>query len=120
MPRMQWRTLCSAFAVLLSLGLAGCESSSDGKEWVASPNAQQQVTQVVGALDTGQQKVCSGVNPGQFRDSIVVPSNWMKSDCQSWATSIGTSTFQLGCLNSGGVVNSLWGPLGGSWSVCGW
>ena len=120
MPRLQWRTFCGAFAGLLLLGLASCETSSDGKEWVPSPNAQEQITQVTRALDNGTQKVCSGVSPNAFRDSIVVPANWTASNCQSWASSIGTSTFQLGCLNTSGFAY-IWCTLGStSCAGCGW
>jgi hypothetical protein len=108
MPRLQWSAFCGTFAGLVLLVLSGCQESSDGKEWVPSANAQQQITQVKGALDNQEQHVCSGVNPGQFRDSIVVPDNWCASSCQSWATSIGASHYQLGRLNqngSGGVFS---------------
>jgi hypothetical protein len=106
------------FSVLFSLSLTACETSSDGKEWVATPNAQKEVTQVSSALDTGLQKVCSGVSPGFFRDSIIAPNNWSKQSCIQWAASIGTSTYQLGCLNGG--TDFAWGPLGSTNFFCGW
>jgi hypothetical protein len=104
MPKLGWTKIFSGIAGLLLLGLGGCESSPDGKEWVASANAQQQITQVTGALDNSEQKVCSGVNPGQFRDTILVPSGWQCGHCQNWAISISATHFQCGKLNPGGIT----------------
>ena len=120
MPRLKWRTVRGALAGLLLLGFAGCETSPDGGEWITSPRAQQQVAQVTSALDNGLQKVCSGVVGNQFRDSIVVPANWTGTLCQSWATSIGTTQFQLGCLNTP-FSGYFWCTAGAtSCAPCGW
>jgi hypothetical protein len=108
MPRLHWGALCSVFAGLAMLGVAGCEPSSDGKEWVPSSNAQQQITQVSSALDNSEQKLCSGVEPYQFRDTIIVPNGWDCARCSGWATSIGTSHYQCGRLNPGGVNGFSW------------
>ena len=120
MPRLQWKALCGAFMGLLLLGLASCETSPDGKEWVPSPRAQTDITQVTSALDNGIQKVCSGVVGNQFRDSIVVPANWTGTLCQSWAISIGTTAFQLGCLNTP-FSGYFWCTVGSTTCApCGW
>jgi hypothetical protein len=112
---------CGAFVGLFLFALASCETSSDGKEWVASPNAQQQITQVTSPLESGQHKVCSGVSPNQFRDSIVAPIDWSGGTCQQWAASIGASTFQLGCMNQGGFGNVFsWCTMGTFCTACGW
>jgi hypothetical protein len=69
---------------------------------------------------TEAHKVCSGVWPGKWRDTITVSFS-STSQCQSWAQAIGASHFQVGCVNNTGhswsAVNSLAAPSGNS---CGW
>ncbi len=54
------------------------------------------------------QKVCSVFLPPSFRDSIVVPKTWGLTDCNSFRKIAGldydATQYQLGCLNSTGVV----------------
>ena|SRR5690349_24294287 len=71
---------------------------------------------------TGFHKLCSAVVSDKFRDTIEVDDTWSASTCFWWANSVtvGTGTFQLGCL----FTNSFsWGAPGGgapSPSNCGW
>ena len=53
-------------------------------------------------------KLCSGVSA--WRDTIVVPDTWKAGTCQSYAESIRSSTYQLGCAN---VDSFSWGNVGG-------
>lgn len=64
-------------------------------------------------------KLCSGIVPGVFRDTINVPFSWSPRACKSFANSIGAQTYQLGCITYGGFV---WGNSGGGrpFAECGW
>ena len=43
-------------------------------------------------------KVCSGLVPGVFRDSIPVPNTWNSAMCLLYAKSVGATQWQLGCM----------------------
>ena len=64
-------------------------------------------------------KLCSGIVPGNYRDTINVPYNWSPRTCRDFANSIGAETYQLGCITDTSFV---WGQLGGGrpFSDCGW
>ena len=49
-------------------------------------------------------KACSGVNPGAFRDTTIVPQTWSPATCQAFAQQIGTNSWQLGCFNQDSFV----------------
>lgn len=56
-------------------------------------------------------KMCSAFISGEFRDSIAVPNGWSRGTCASWATTMGASDYQLGCIRESSFS---WGtPNGG-------
>jgi hypothetical protein len=59
----------------------------------------------------GTSKICSGVNPNQWRDSILAPDTWQIGACQAFASSIGALHYQLGCATPRGFV---WSPMDNS------
>jgi hypothetical protein len=65
-------------------------------------------------------KLCSGVLAPNWRDTITVPDGWKAGTCQGFATSIGTSAYQLGCANPNSFS---WGNMNGGTppdNQCGW
>jgi len=52
-------------------------------------------------------KLCSGFNSGQFRDTIATAETWSTETCRAYAIAIGTSTWQLACMNKDSFVFGL-------------
>ena len=74
---------------------------------------------IYGGHDTSNSKVCSGFVQGNFRDTIIVSSNWTSGTCQSWMRSIGADSYQLGCVFDNAFS---WGNVNGGTPNpnCGW
>lgn len=69
---------------------------------------------------TGTHKICSVIAGGAWRDTIVVPQAWTASTCNSFRSSVGAPSYQLGCITDGGTI---WGAGGGFTplpNTCGW
>ena len=49
-------------------------------------------------------KVCSGVLPGIYRDTITVPQTWTPETCRQFAQLVVSEFWQLGCLNMNSFV----------------
>lgn len=122
---MQKRLIIAA-APLVAASMGAC-ATTDGDEWILSGGSADEgaaATEAEAVADTAQaltgtHKICSGVVPGNFRDSIPVPNGWNTGMCQSWASSIGATHWQLGCLFDGGYS---WGVTNGGLppNNCGW
>ena len=83
---------------------------------------QDQTTSETSQALTGTHKVCSGIIPDKYRDSIEVDDGWSATTCLGWVTSIhggAAGTWQLGCLFTNGFS---WGAAGGGLPSpnCGW
>ena len=76
-------------------------------------NSGGAVAQNVGA------KLCSAVVPGNFRDTISVPSGWSAGTCQQYKSSVGAEVYQLGCTFNNSFS---WGRFSGGTPNpnCGW
>jgi hypothetical protein len=72
------------------------------------------------AMGFGSGKLCSAVNPSNWRDTVPMPDAATEAACQSWKTVVGASTYQLGCMSASGTVDL--GPDGGGAPSpnCGW
>jgi hypothetical protein len=55
-------------------------------------------------------KLCSGIHDSAWRDTIVAPDSWKTGTCQTFAWSIGTEAYQLGCADANGFT---WGNVNG-------
>jgi len=68
---------------------------------------------------TGGTKLCSAVEPGNFRDTISVSSAWSAGTCQNYANSVRAQQYQLGCTFSNAFS---WGSANGGTPNpnCGW
>jgi hypothetical protein len=90
----------------------------DGDDPVGSASTDGRVGETTQAL-TGVHKICSGVDDGNFRDSIEVDDGWSTTTCLGWARSIGGGDWQMGCLFSNGFS---WGATNGGIPSpnCGW
>lgn len=65
-------------------------------------------------------KLCSAVSPGNWRDTITVPSTWTRANCGSYAAGVGATSWQVACIESTSVT---WGADGGgmpAYNTCGW
>ena len=74
----------------------------------------------VAVAQTAPTKLCSAVVPGNYRDSISVPSTWTPDQCRRYASSVGASIYQLGCIFERSFS---WGGLNGTpppSNTCGW
>lgn len=65
------------------------------------------------------QKLCSAVLPGNWRDTVMVPSTWTKTTCADYKTQQAATNYQLGCIFDTGFS---WGTIDGGipLSNCGW
>lgn len=65
-------------------------------------------------------KLCSAINPNNFRDTIPMSASAQEADCQDWPDLIGATTYELGCSFSDGTLSL--GPSGGGAPTpnCGW
>ena len=64
-------------------------------------------------------KVCSVIDPGNWRDTFNVVDSWKRETCEAFAKKMAAKTFQLGCLYDGGID---FGAAGGENPLpnCGW
>jgi len=46
-------------------------------------------------------KVCSGIDPGNWRDTIIMPDDTTAHACRVFASSIHAKDWQLGCIANG-------------------
>jgi hypothetical protein len=110
--------LLAAVTLALTLGISLSEgqSSEAATKKKASSKASvkmggaKKVNVKAGEI-TGTAKMCSGVNPPSWRDTILTPDTWQIGACQSWASSIGALHYQLGCATPTGFV---WSPMDSS------
>jgi hypothetical protein len=59
-------------------------------------------------------RICSAVTPDNWRAITPVAPTWEPADCASYASSVGASHYQLGCILDDKRVNELisrWGPV---------
>jgi hypothetical protein len=94
---------------------------ADGHDPGAMSEQDEHVSETTQAL-TGTHKVCSGIIPDKYRDSIEVDDGWSATTCLGWVTSIhggASGTWQLGCVFTNGFS---WGAQGGGLPSpnCGW
>jgi hypothetical protein len=61
-------------------------------------------------------KVCSVVVDGSWRNDLMVPKTWKQTNCEGWATKIGTGVHNLACLLKDRVQ---YDDVPG-WNTCGW
>lgn len=66
------------------------------------------------AQSTNATKLCSVVDPGNWRDTFTVPATWQAYNCQNFQNSTAARLYQLGCTfpygfsfgsTNGGVPN---------------
>lgn len=111
------RTVAARFAVIaFSIAISACTSIPAGDP--ESVDADEQTGVTTQAL-SGAHKMCSGFTAGSSRDTIIV-SNWHPNMCWSWAASISSGTWQLGCITD---TSYSWGNPGGGLppnNSCGW
>lgn len=100
-------------------------NAADGKEWLPSADGEEPAAEVAQKI-TGTSKVCSAIAANNWRDSIVVPNSWSVNLCRTWGSSIGATTYQVGC-EFDGPANFSWGPVasigviaGAPAANCGW
>src|SRR5262249_48038521 len=72
------------------------------------------------------QKVCSVVQPGNWRDTVIAGPNWNGYMCNNFRIGEGAANYQLGCITSNGYVFGRgsnqpydWGALPNP-NYCGW
>jgi hypothetical protein len=106
-------TILSLVTGVLVFPLLSCSSvSADGKEWVGEGDPEETAS-TTQALE-GAHRLCSVVQPGNYRDTLVVPNGWFRNTCRLYAVQTSTSNYQLGCMGvpSVGTDNGvIWGPL---------
>lgn len=73
---------------------------------------------VVGSLEEGQ-KICSVVDPGNFRDSFLVPRSWKKETCINYGKVVAAPNIQIGCVFSNSVELGQFGATPPT-KNCGW
>lgn len=96
---------------------SACTVGSDGTE--PDVSSQGDRTGEVNQALTGAQKICSGISPGNWRDTLEVNDGWTASTCFAWTQSIGASQWQLGCVFD---TSFSWGVTNGGAPNpnCGW
>lgn len=92
---------------------------TDEEELDMPDGADELVNETPVAELSGTHQICSVIGSG-WRDTMVVPNSWTSSDCNSFRSATGATTFQLGCLTNSsysfGAAGG-WLPPG---NVCGW
>src|ERR1044071_9264807 len=104
MSRFGYVVLCILTAV--SLACTALEPDDHEPAESSSDGHAAQVTQSL----TGNHKVCSAVDPSNFRDSIEVDDGWSTTTCLGWTHAVGASEWQMGCLFNNGFS---WGNMNG-------
>ncbi len=56
------------------------------------------------AVSFVNQKVCSAIDPSNFRDTVIAGKDWTAETCQSYAAAIAAPNHQLGCITNDGFV----------------
>jgi len=56
-----------------------------------------------GDSDKGQ-KICSAVQPGNWRNDLPVGNQWTLDDCKTWMAQQGATGYQVGCLTKNKVI----------------
>jgi hypothetical protein len=111
---------CSCLLVFLVVNQVGLrvrasQASTSVKKQMTIKESLTASHTTAALADTGistSVKLCSGVLAPNWRDTITVPDSWKAGTCQGFASSIGTSAYQLGCANPD---NFSWGnPNGGT------
>ena len=88
-----FRMLCSA-AILIVL-IVVTLSAVHGAGAASTPTA----------TGFGSGKLCSAIQPANWRDTVPMPDAATEAACQSWKALVGASTYQLGCMSATGTVD---------------
>jgi hypothetical protein len=107
------RNMLLVFALGFCFGGVAIGLSASHGARAASP------TPPIGPIGT---RLCRGVNPNQWNDTINVPDSWSAGSCQNFATSIGALHYILGCATDNPANPVIWGPMDNAAgpAKCGW
>jgi hypothetical protein len=88
--------IIAAVGVILSAILATGQQELKNSSAILASEQQALEDASVGSLEDGQ-KVCSVVDPNNWRDSMIVPKSWTAKQCQNYQEETRAVNHQLGC-----------------------
>jgi hypothetical protein len=57
-------------------------------------------------------KLCSAIDPSNFRDTVTVATTWTPATCRAYAIDIAATFWQLGCMTSNAFLFGAGVPIG--------